>query len=266
MIDAHLHLQDCLGEVTAEELLDQLRDIGVTSLMVNATSPLDWHAVSDLASRSKEVVPSFGIHPWKVADASTDWEERLISLLNQFPEAGIGEIGLDKWISGYDLPLQKSLFFEQLSVAQRYGRPATIHCLQAWGSLHDCLKESALTIPFLLHSYSGPKEMVNDWVDLGGYFSISGYFFREEKFSKLAVFESVPEERLLLETDAPEMAFAEGQARFHGRGMKNHPANIELVYEKYADWAGKPLSEVKTMIESNFRRFRDTRTLRPAKE
>ena len=43
-------------------------------------------------------------------------------------------------------------------------------------------------------------------------------------------------------------------------------ANIELVYEKYADWAGKPLSEVITMIESNFRRFRDTRTLRPAKE
>ncbi len=257
MIDAHLHLQDCGNKTDALEILSQLRGIGVTCLMVNGTSPHDWNAVSDLATESPEVVPAFGVHPWKVAGVSNEWEAQLSSLLTAFPDAGVGEVGLDKWIPDCDLPLQRDLFLRQLALAHRFKRPVTVHCLQAWGSLLDCLEEGSMSLPFLLHSYSGPREMVKEWVNRGAYFSISGYFFRQEKFSKLEVFESIPEDRLLLETDAPEMAFSEGEARYIRKGMKNHPANIELVYERYAEWSGRTLPEVVKMMDGNFRRFRD---------
>lgn len=267
MIDAHLHLQDCVGELSSQELLTQLHDLGVTALMVNGTSPEDWNEISELASSSATIVPSFGIHPWKVENVPANWEEQLSFLLNRFPEAGVGEIGLDKWISGYDLPLQRDFFTRQLSVARNLRRHVTIHCLQAWGSLYDCLRESSFSLPFLLHSYSGPGEMLKDWVDLGAFFSISPYFFRKDKSRKLEVFKAIPEHRLLLETDAPDMAFGEGEARYHGKGMKNHPANIELLYERYAEWSGKSAGEVVKLMERNFCQFRDTTSTKlPARE
>lgn len=262
MIDAHLHLQDCISAGSVEKIIADLRSIGVTILSVNGTWPGDWEIVSDLSLAYKEVVPSFGVHPWNVKDLKPIWDDTLLEYLQQHPEAGVGEIGLDKWIEDYDLPTQKEVFSKQLELAAELQRPLSVHCLQAWGSLFECFEESSYKGGFLLHSYGGPVEMIEDWVRLGAFFSISGYFFREDKANKLSTFEKIPENRILLETDAPDMALSEKQVRYRAPGLKNHPANLEVVYERYGKWMGLKENEVEERMQNNFSSFREYRAFR----
>lgn len=255
MIDSHLHLHQCVGELSAQELLDELRLIGVSRLMVNGTLPEDWGQVKELSLEYPEVIPSFGVHPWNVAKLPSNWLESLTDLLGESPSACVGEIGLDKWIAGHDLALQKEILMPQLALAHRLARPVTFHCLQAWGSLLECFDASDYRRPFLLHSYGGPQEMVDEWVARGAYFSVSGYFFRPVKSAKLKVFESIPPTRILLETDAPDMALAAGDEKYRREGIANHPGNLEVVYECYARWTGATLEEVRRTMQENFTAF-----------
>lgn len=255
MIECHLHLQDeRLGDPAA--LIDVARREGISCLVVNGTHPDDWDQVAGLARDFPEVIPSFGLHPWKAGVAPADWAERLDERLREFPLAGVGEVGLDRWIKGYDRERQKVAFAIQLELAASYGRPLSVHCLQAWGTLLDCLREADLSAGCLLHSYGGPAEMVRDFADLGVYFSLSGYFFRQEKEEKLRVFDLVPRDRILLETDAPDMMPPGEFIRYPLRDRKgnplNHPGNIAPIYEAFAVREGISRDEAIARIRRNF--------------
>ncbi len=258
MIDCHLHLQDQKLYSEADGIMCRLREIGVKTLVVNGTGPDDWDRVADLAVRFSEVVPFFGLHPWKVNEVGAGWADLLGEYLERFPESGVGEIGLDKWIRNHDVEKQKEVFAQQLAMACEMRRSVAVHCLQAWGHLLECIKgvrsgASTLLSPILLHSYGGPDEMIEDFVELGAYFSVSGYFFRPEKSEKLAVFEKVPGNRLLIETDAPDMMPPSNLRADDCDSDTNHPANIKAVYKAVADWRRKPLSELIPQTESNAR-------------
>jgi len=162
----------------------------------------------------------------------------------------------------HDVPGQKEALAWQLELAHRLGRPVAVHCLQAWGHLEACLRESSFAGGLLLHSFAGPAEMVDDFVGLGAHFSLSGYFFRPEKAGKLAVFERIPDERLLLETDAPDMAppselvveSLEPVPEDEGTPV-NHPANIAGVYRAFAEWRGLARDEAEALVDGNARRW-----------
>lgn len=235
-----------------DSIMEKLRAIGVKKLGVNGTEPDDWGRVADLADRFPEVIPFFGLHPWKVNDAEAGWSERLQEFLERFPEAGVGEVGLDKWIRDHDIDRQKDVFEKQIAMAREKNRPLAVHCLQAWGHLHDCIEQGSVGDLTLLHSFGGPVEMVDDFTDLGVRFSISGYFFRPEKAEKLKVFEEVPDDRLLIETDAPDMMPPQEWDLVECSEDTNHPANIFLIYKAVAEWRGEPEEKVTDRVAKNF--------------
>ena len=258
MIDCHLHLQDNKLYFQADEILDRIREVGVKALVVNGTEPGDWERVADLAERFPEVIPFFGVHPWKVNGVESDWADCLRGYLDRFPGSGVGEVGLDKWIRDHDIELQKEIFGEQLAMACELKRPVSVHCLQAWGHLTESLKQGMVGDPTLLsrtllHSFGGPAEMVEEFVELGVYFSISGYFFRPDKSMKLEVFNQIPDDHLLIETDAPDMMPPASLQVDWCEPETNHPANIKLIYRAVADWKGEPTSDLISRTDSNFR-------------
>ena len=255
MIDAHLHLQDPRLLMDADAVVEACRKVGIARLIVNGTCPEDWPIVAKLAERFPEVSASYGLHPWQVNAVAPGWEALLDTCLQQ-EAIGVGEIGLDKWIRDHDIALQKACFKTQLQLALAHQLPVTIHCLQAWGHLLECLQTEPLPEQgFLLHSYGGPAEMVEAFVDLGAYFSLSGYFFHERKSTALATFvEKVPRDRLLLETDAPDMALPEPDRRFP-MGEANHPGNLAVIYEKVADLLGESLQSLAEQTRHNARRL-----------
>lgn len=240
MIDAHNHLQDPRFENQQAEIIETCQALGIEGAVVNGTCETDWPAVIDLTeSHADFVTPSFGLHPWKVKDRSPDWADRLQEALLEFPEAAIGECGLDRWIADPDLPAQIDVFRTHLELAVELDRPVTIHVLKAWGPLLEELRKAPSLPPFLIHSFGGSLETARELLDLGAYFSFSGYFLSPRKASVREVFQQLPADRLMIETDAPDMALPDQNEQ-----PFNHPANLTTVSRK--------LSKITRIPESQF--------------
>jgi TatD DNase family protein len=258
--DAHNHLQDQRLSLHLDAALAELQTMPFGRAVVNGTRESDWDAVLEMAAERPWITPSLGLHPWYVPDAAPGWQTRLEALLKSHPRCCIGEIGLDRWIQGHDLDKQRAAFSAQLELAHRYTRPATIHCVRAWGALWDVLRDTPLPHPgILLHAYGGPTEMITGFVDRGAYFSFSPYFLHERKKSQRENFRQIPIERVLAETDAPDMAPPpernEHPLGDEAGGLINHPANIQLTYSALAELRGIKLASLADQIDANFGRL-----------
>ena len=260
-VDAHLHLQDERFDGRRDDCLSAMREVGIRRVVVNGTRESDWQAVEDLAAEHAEIIPSYGLHPWWLAERSENWETDLRARLSR--GGVVGEIGLDRWKR--DLPAideQAEVMSQQMALASEFGVPASIHCLRAFGRLVEVLESSELPSPgFLLHSYGGPMELVERLLELGAYFSFSGYFLKSRKAEVREVFAALPIERVLVESDAPDMPLPEGETeeRFtweddSGRRL-NHPANLPQVYAGLARVRGMEEADLLDKVGENFDRL-----------
>ncbi len=256
--DAHNHLQDERFTDRAEIVAAAARE-GVVRMVVNGSCEEDWPLVRELAQQFPQVLPSFGYHPWYLRERRADWQRTLIEFLESVPSA-VGEIGLDHWKPGLPYDGQEEAFVWQLRLAAERNLPVSIHCLQAWGRLHELLRDHPRPAGgFLLHSYGGSREMVAPLAALGAYFSFPGYFMHERKARQRETFGAVPLDRLLIETDAPDQLLPDEMNRFplhdaNGRAI-NHPANLAAVYEFMAKERGMPPEELAQRIGENFRNW-----------
>lgn len=260
LYDAHNHLQDERLSRVRSSFLAGLAQENICRMAVNGSSEKDWPAVLELAREFPQVLPSFGYHPWYIKQRSTGWDQALIGFLEQIPSA-IGEIGLDKWIKDYDLPQQEQVFVRQLEIAAERNLPVSIHCLQAWGRLFELLSLGPRpACGFLLHSFGGPKEMIEPLAGLGAYFSLPGYFAHERKERQRETFRHVPYDRLLIETDAPDQSLPPERVTHvlmdqqTGKPI-NHPGNLGAVYQFAAELLQRPLEALAAQVEQNFLRL-----------
>lgn len=257
-IDAHNHLQDERFAEKRSTLAACCAEVGVVASVVNGAHPDDWPEVASLATQFSWVIPSFGVHPWYITNLPANWFETLITFLDSTPSA-IGEVGIDGWRKEFDPELQESIFVRQLELAAERNLPISIHGLRRWGRLLELLqKHPRPQCGFVLHSYGGPREMVNAFSKLGGYFSCPGFFLKPGREMKLAVFKEIPGDRLLLETDAPDQNLPDELDQYKLRNPTdpslriNHPANITQVYQGVSKLRGVPIEELATQVERNF--------------
>ena len=256
--DAHNHLQDDRFAGRQSELLAVCEKAGIVRMVVNGACESDWPQVLALARENKMVLPSFGYHPWHLHERTPNWMKNLGKFLDAIPGA-VGEIGLDRW--KLDLPYenQEMVFVAQLRLAAQRDLPVSIHCLQAWGRLHELLRENPRPVRgFVLHSFGGPAEMIPAFARLGAYFSFPGYFLHERKLRQRETFKHVPPERLLVETDAPDQLLPEEKNRCplasaDGKPL-NHPANLVAVYIGLAEFLGEKVDGLAARVEANFQR------------
>jgi TatD DNase family protein len=260
VIDAHNHLHDARLAPWRAEIFTELAALRVQRAVVNGTRESDWAPVAALARAQLWVKPSFGLHPWYVAERSAAWLEKLRALLDATPGAAVGEIGLDRWIAGHDAAQQHTVFAAQLALAAERELPVTIHCLRAWGALWEVIRAEAVpSCGFLLHAYGGPAEMVPGFVKRGAYFSFNACFLHERKAAQRAVFAQIPADRLLVETDAPDMA-PPAERRLHalpessGHAL-NHPANLPLAYAGLAEIRSLSVPGLEALVAENFARL-----------
>ena len=256
--DAHNHLQDDRFTGRQSELLAVCEKAGIARMVVNGAGERDWPQVLALARTSPLVLPSFGYHPWQLAIRRPDWLANLEQFLAAVPSA-IGEIGLDRWKPELPYAGQEEVFLAQLRLAAERNLPASLHCLQAWGRLHELLRTHPRpACGFVLHSFGGPREMIPAFAKLGAYFSFPGYFLHERKQRQRESFKHVPPDRLLVETDAPDQRLPENEILFPladaaGRPL-NHPANLSAVYAGLAEFLGEKVEPLAARVEENFQR------------
>lgn len=278
--DAHNHLQDDRLAAVRDQVLGACREAGVRGMVVNGACAGDWAAVARLAADHPDIViPSFGWHPWYLHERRAGWESEFREWLDRTPGAMVGEIGLDRWIleqspamraryvpslGGIEptaFEVQVEVFRFQLAEAAVRGLPASIHCLQCWGRMLEILREGPVpACGFLLHSYGGPAELIDDFARLGAYFSFPGYFLHPRKERQREVFRRVPLERLLVETDAPDQTPPEEFLRHRVDGSLagkplNHPANLIAIQRGLGEVLQIGPECLEAQLEANFRRL-----------
>jgi TatD DNase family protein len=249
--DAHNHLQDVrLGETAP--VIAAMKAAGVARCVVNATCESDWAAVETLARAYPDFVfPAFGIHPWHAHTATDGWQSRLAQLLEKHPHASLGEVGLDHWVSSPPMKIQVPVFIEQVRLAREMQRPLTIHCLKAWGALFEAFAVAPLPSTFLMHSFGGSIETARRLLPLGAYFSFSGYFLHERKATALDLVRQLPQDRILLETDAPDMRPPEKFVTHPLPENHNHPANLPSIGAALAAALGVSLEALSSITYHN---------------
>ena len=228
LFDSHNHLQNHRFDQHRDDLISEMRRVGISRCVVNGTTESDWPKVKRLAQdHSDLVIPSYGLHPWHLKQRSDHWLNTLADLLIESPNAAIGECGLDRWLKDHDIGLQLPIFQKHLDLAVQFDRPITIHCLKAWGPLLTLLKQgTALPTRLLLHSYSGSLETAKELLKLGAHFSFSGYFLNSRKAKVQEIFRQLPPDRILVETDAPDMRPPSPNYQLEDL---NHPANLKDI-------------------------------------
>ncbi|HTO03879.1 MAG TPA: TatD family hydrolase [Opitutus sp.] len=287
LLDAHNHLHDAWLMPHRARILADLSTAGIRCCVVNGSSENDWPDVATLCSTTRRarsspgnptflhLLPSFGVHPWDVGNRTSNWQQTLLRFLDETPNAAVGEIGLDRWMLDRARPddsrlaglrrapidEQIDVFRWQLSLAAERNLPASIHCLDAFGPLHDVLRSTALPARgFLLHAYNGSSELADAFIKLGAYFSFNGAFLEPRKERLRELYARIPPDRLLVETDAPAMRLPTDLEHFtlpdsdDGEPV-NHPANLVATYAALAELRGIPLASLCRQVAENFGRL-----------
>lgn len=275
LYDAHCHWQDERLSPHAHAIAAGLAEVGLARAVVNGSKPEDWPQVAALAAADPRVLPAFGLHPWcvnatcgKGSAHADNWLEQLRQHLRQHPQAAVGEVGLDNWLPDADKTLQREAFLAQAALAAAGNRPLSIHCLRAEGDLLAALK-TAPALPargIHLHGFSGSLQGAFRLLDIGAHFSFSEYIAEPRRAKARTIAEKIPLERLLAETDAPDMLGPpqwqhyrlEGNALFaHApEGLPpKHPANICAAYACLAALRQLPAEALARQIEANFQRY-----------
>lgn len=251
--DAHNHLQDERLADRLEQIVSELPSLDLKGCVVNGTCEKDWAAVAALAKRFDWIIPGFGLHPWFLKTRSQNWFDRLRRFVDETPRATIGEIGLDRLIEDPGIVDQQKVFVAQLELAAERNIAVSIHCYKAWGHLEGVLKShSRPARGFLLHSYGGSAEMARSLAKIGAFFSTSGYFAQDRKAAQRDVFKSIPLDRLLVETDAPDM-LPPPQLISHPGGEVNDPRNLPKIYDFAARLLNQPHDAFAVRVETNFK-------------
>lgn len=261
LIDAHNHLQDDLLQPHLDGIFDSLQKLDLSGMIVNGTTTEDWSRVAQLAAKHRSVIASYGLHPWYLDQRPRDWEATLREYLEADPSACLGETGVDRWMRDPDEPAQREVVTRHLELACEYRRPVTLHCLRAWGWLGEILRETDVPPDgFLVHAFGGSQEVMEALAEQGAYFSFNPSFLQENRHKKRAVFQQIPADRLLVETDAPSMPPPPELAREHlppapNGAVLSHPANIALAYDGLAELRDCSREELEPLVASNFERF-----------
>ncbi len=232
-IDVHCHLHDLRISSCLPPMIQRAQKSGVRYMVSCATAEENFDRTLTLGQEYSSILPCLGIHPWFVETASARWKENLGEKLEN-SACGIGETGLDFTDKSLDRERQIQVFTFQMHLANDLKRPIQIHIRKAWDALIHVLKKNGpLKVPGILHSYSGSAELVKQLLPHGVYFSFSGTITRKGARKIIQSLQAVPVDRILLETDAPDMVpdcrVLEQDRIFYKDRILNQPSYLPLI-------------------------------------
>jgi len=242
--DSHCHLDHPRLSGALPELISAARGAGVGGFLVPGVEPGDWPRISALTRRFPEAAAAFGVHPMHAALLTA---KVLAELLRLSPAAvAIGEIGLDYALPAPSRAIQQQAFRTQLRLALQVGLPVLLHCRRAFHDLLAILEEEgAGRLGGVMHAFSGSPETALQCVRSGLHISLAGSVTYSNAVRPPAVAGCVPLERLLLETDAPDLA-----PEPH-RGGVNLPEYLPEIAACVARIRGIPLQELARATTQN---------------
>lgn len=232
VIDSHAHLDYPQFADQLPEILQRARDAGVEEIISIGVKLSTADGPRLLAEAHENIFFSVGIHPHEAGNEPLACDAAAIQACANHPKCvAIGEAGLDYYYDFAPRTLQADSFRAQISVARAMGLPIIVHSRDADDDMGDILEEEYAKGPFtgVLHCFSSGAKLAERAVEIGFYISFSGILTFKSATEIQHVAKIVPEDRLLVETDAPYLA------PVPHRGKTNEPAFTIHTLEKLAD-------------------------------
>jgi len=246
LVDTHTHLYLEQFDEDRSAVVDAAIEEGVKWMLLPAIDSTTLEAMKKLHHAfPKNCLPMMGLHPTSVKD---NYEEELNLVEKELASGNyiaVGEIGIDLYWEKEHEEEQKDAFRRQLRWAKKYNLPVSIHTRDSFDMTYQIVKEESNgDLRGIFHCFTGTETEAKKIMDVGFKMGIGGIV--TFKNSGLAdVVKDIPEEFLVLETDAPFLT----PAPF--RGKRNQSAYLKYIAEKLAEIKSRSIDEMATITSRN---------------
>ncbi len=248
-IDTHCHLFWDDFALDLRSVILRARAAGVDRIIIPATDFETFEQARAIADQHSGVYLAVGIHPHDAGKVSSCYLSRLRELAAHPRVVAIGEIGLDYHYDFCSPHVQQSVLHAQLEVAQDLRLPVVLHNRESDEDLLAVVREHQDgTLGGQFHCFSSTAEYATRVLDAGFHISFTGNVtFKKSRLD--AVLANIPDDRLLIETDAPFMS------PVPHRGKRNEPAYIPLIARRFAETRHQSLQHIAGITTRNAERL-----------
>jgi len=249
IIDSHCHLEFEPLNKELDLVIDRAKKNNIKYLLTISTKKESFDRIIKIINKYSSVYGTFGIHPHESKNYT---EVNCAYILNKIKQdkkiIGIGESGLDFYYNHSQKDVQLKMFSEHIHAAQESELPIIVHSRSAEKETYEILKSEVKNKNFkiLIHCFTGTKEFAHKLLDIGCYISASGIVTFKNSKVLADTFKSIPNERLLVETDSPYLS------PDPLRGKSNEPSHIIHTVKFLANLKNLNENELSNITTNNF--------------
>lgn len=247
LIDTHCHIHESY-KLSLDDALQHACDAGVEQMICVGTDEESSRQAIQTAEAYEALFAAIGVHPHEVKDGYD--EVARLAERGSKKLVAVGEIGLDYFYTHSPREVQLEALHVQLEVALRYNLPVIFHVREAFDDfwpLFEELEQKYGPIAGVLHSFTDTKENMEKAIAKGLYIGVNGISTFTKDEAQKEMFDAIPLDRLLFETDAPFLTPTPY------RGKINEPAYVKVVAEYHAARRGISYEEIATVSTQNAR-------------
>ena len=260
LFDTHTHFDVADFDHDRQHLAVQAKQVGVEALVLIGfiESRFDELIQTHQQLQDWENVPQSylapGLHPFYIEQHQQAHLQRLEQVLKQHDCVAIGEIGLDTFLKQHKRPdsfaKQQHYFNAQLELATHYQKPVLLHIRKAHAEALAILKAQKFKLGGIAHAFSGGVEEAKALVKLGFKIGVTGQITNPNAKKLHRVVQAIGAERLVIETDCPDMTPLCCQTSTEHR-TRNTPVNLPYVLDSLAQTLGQPQDQLAEQLWQN---------------
>jgi len=237
------------------DVLDRARLAGVSTIVVTGTSVAEsTGALKAAAAHPQTIYATAGVHPHHARECDASTIPALRVLAQQPRVVAIGECGLDFNRNYSPHPDQEKWFAAQVDLACELRKPLFLHSRDAKEKFTEVIRQFKNLPPAVAHCFTGSKEELHAYLNLGLYIGITGWICDERRGAHLLqLVRDIPSDRLMLETDSPYLTPRD--LRPQPKARRNEPAHLPHILRTVARALGKPAEQVAAETTRNAKAF-----------
>jgi TatD DNase family protein len=249
LIDSHCHLGHVHGDPA--EVVAEARALGVEAVVDIGMGIAESEAVAARAAGIDGVFAAVGIHPNELEEFERDPGATMAALRDLVSKpgvVGVGETGLDTYRDRWPLDLQETAFRAHIALAREADKALVIHCRDAHERVLEILDEAGAPDRVVMHCFSADSAYASVCAERGFYCSFAGNVTYKKSHELRQAVRAVPDDLLLVETDAPYLA------PLPFRGKPNRPALVIHTAQTLAGVRDVPFEDIDVALSRNAKR------------
>lgn len=253
LCDIAINLTDSAFDADRQQVVAAARAAGVRQLIITGTSIAESQAACALASGQPGLYATAGVHPHYAKGAGADFISELRQLAAQPAVVAIGECGLDFFRDLSPRPVQEAVFSAQLALAGELNMPVLLHERDAAERQCAILSQYRHRLPgAVAHCFTGDEATLRRYLELDLYIGITGWICDERRGRHLQqLVKLIPDDRLLLETDAPYLIPRDLKLK----SRRNEPRYLPHILATVARCRGQDSTQLGAMVAANSQRL-----------